>query len=70
MPTHSRVIRADELRSRHCGRWIKIGDVTGELVAFYTLGGTVRIEAIIGGSRAHFGLTPDCQVEHWRKEGS
>jgi len=69
-PRHSRVIRADELSERHMGRWVKVGDVTGELAALLPVAGTVHLVAIVGGARAVFALDGGTHVEHWRKEGA
>lgn len=67
-PSHSRVIRADELNERHMGRWVRIGEVVGELAALMPCAGVVHVVAIVGGARAVFPLTPDAHVEHWKKE--
>jgi len=67
-PRHSRVIRADELTDRHMGRWVKVGDVTGELAALMPVAGTVHLVAIVGGSRAVFALDAGTHVEHWKGE--
>jgi hypothetical protein len=63
-------VRADELNERHMGRWVKVGDVVGELAALLPAGDVIHVVAIVGGRRAIFPLTPDAHVEHWRKEAT